>query len=100
MLTAEAAPDGSTLTITVSGRMDGKIRGEFQELFRRLAKPSGHYVIDLAKTDYIDSTGLGMLMMLRQHAGGDKSKVHLINCSAQLKSILTIANFHVLFTVG
>ena len=100
MLTIEMAADEATLTITLPSRLDGKIREEFLATFRQQAKPSSHYVIDLAKTSYIDSTGLGMLMILRQHAGNDKAQVWLINCSAQIKSILTIANFQALLTVA
>lgn len=100
MLTVEMAADGATLTITLPSRLDGKVREEFLKAFRQQAKPSSHYVIDLDKTSYIDSTGLGMLMILRQHAGNDKAQVRLINCSAQIKSILTIANFQALLTVA
>ena len=99
MLTVDASPDGSTLTIKPAGRFDGKIYREFQEAFSLQTKPTSHYAVDFGRTDYIDSSGLGMLLKLREYAGGDKTKVRLINCSPDIKKILTIAHFHTLLTV-
>jgi anti-anti-sigma factor len=56
-------------------------------------------VVDFGQTEYIDSTGLGMLLKLREFAGGQQSRVHLIKCSPQVKSILSIANFQSLLTI-
>lgn len=99
MLTVDSSPDGSTVTIKPEGRFDGKIHREFQEAFSLRAKPTSHYVVDLGRTDYIDSAGLGLLLKLRAYAGGDKTRVRLVNCSPGIKKILTIANFHSLLTV-
>ena len=68
MLTIDASPDGATLTFKPDGRFDGKIHREFQDAFGLRAKPASHYVVDFGRTDYIDSSGLGMLLKLRAHA--------------------------------
>ncbi len=100
MLTVEASPDGTTLTFKPVGRFDGKIYQEFQDAYQRSAEPTSHYMVDFARIDYIDSSGLGMLLKLRERAGGSKTRVHLANCSSEIKKILRIANFHSLFTVA
>nr|NIQ11660.1 anti-anti-sigma factor [Gammaproteobacteria bacterium] len=42
---------------------------------------------------------LGMLLLLRDHAGGDNSSIEIVNCNPDVKKILTISNFEQLFTI-
>jgi anti-anti-sigma factor len=55
--------------------------------------------VDLKDATYLDSSALGMLLLLRDHAGGDSSQVKIVNCNADVKKILTISNFEQLFTI-
>ena len=45
------------------------------------------------------SSALGMLLLLRDHAGGDNAEVNLVNCNADVRKILTISNFEQLFSI-
>jgi HptB-dependent secretion and biofilm anti anti-sigma factor len=38
-----------------------------------------------------------MLLLLREHAGGDRAKVKIVHCRPEVKKIFSIANFHQLF---
>jgi anti-anti-sigma regulatory factor len=40
------------------------------------------------------------LLLLREHAGGDQAKICIVHCSPEIRKILTIANFHQLFSVS
>jgi len=40
-----------------------------------------------------------MLLLLRDHAGGDSAEVEIMNCNPDVKKILTISNFDQLFTI-
>ena len=42
---------------------------------------------------------LGMLLLLRDHAGGDGSNIRIINCNPDVKKILAISNFEQLFNI-
>ncbi|HBF07468.1 MAG TPA: anti-anti-sigma factor, partial [Gammaproteobacteria bacterium] len=44
-------------------------------------------------------SALGMLLLLRDHAGGDTSHIEIVNCNNDVKKILTISNFEQLFTI-
>ena len=99
MFKIEESTDGATLTIIPVGRLDARVHRTFLEAYTTRPAPSSHYVVDFAQTEYIDSTGLGMLLKLREFAGGKQSRVHLIKCSPQVKSILSIANFQSLLTI-
>jgi len=55
------------------------------------------YVMDFALTDYIDSSALGMLLLLREAGGGDNSKIKFINCKTAVKKVFKVANFDSMF---
>jgi anti-anti-sigma factor len=55
--------------------------------------------VDLRDATYLDSSALGMLLLLRDHAGGDGSNIHIINCNPDVKKILAISNFEQLFDI-
>ncbi len=56
--------------------------------------------MDLQETTYLDSSALGMLLLLRDHAGGDKANIEIRNCSPDVKKILSISNFEQLFEIS
>jgi anti-anti-sigma regulatory factor len=53
-------------------------------------------VIDMSAVEYVDSAALGMLLLLRDHAG-DASRVTIRGSRGQPEQVLRIANFHKLF---
>ncbi len=88
----------SSLTVAIDGRFDFSSHKEFRDAYRE-SDASADYVIDMSKTDYMDSSALGMLLLLREHAGGDKAKITITGCSSDIKKILTISNFQKLFDI-
>jgi anti-anti-sigma factor len=58
------------------------------------------YVIDLQHTDYMDSSALGMLLVLREHAGSGSASVAITRCKPEVRKILQIANFERLFDIS
>ena len=59
-----------------------------------------HYVINLGQTDYLDSSALGMLLLLREYAGGDKADIRILNCKPEVRTIFNVANFQQLFALS
>ena len=57
-------------------------------------------VVDLKDTTYLDSSALGMLLLLRDHAGGDESDVLVVHASSDVRKILAISNFEKLFDIS
>ena len=87
------------LTIAIEGRFDFSAHQAFRECYETLANPAQSYSIDMCNANYIDSSALGMLLLLRDHAGGDRAEVEIVNCSSDVRKILTISNFDQLFTI-
>jgi len=52
------------------------------------------------ETTYMDSSALGMLLLLRDHAGGEESEVQVINTNSDVRKILAISNFDKLFDIN
>lgn len=86
------------LTIQIDGRFDFSLHKDFRDAYRQL-NGSHHYVIDLSQTEYMDSSALGMLLLLREHAGGDDSNIKITGCRTEIQKILKISNFEKLFEI-
>jgi anti-anti-sigma factor len=53
----------------------------------------------MSEATYLDSSALGMLLLLRDHAGGDNADIRIRHCNEDVKKILTISNFGQLFRI-
>ena len=87
------------LTIKIKGRFDFSTHQDFRKAYEHVTHAKS-FVVDLKETNYLDSSALGMLLLLRDHAGGDRADVRLENCSADVVKILAISNFAKLFHIG
>lgn len=56
--------------------------------------------LDLSGTTSLDSAGLGLLLILRNHLKAQNKEVALVNCSSIAKKNLLVANFHKQFLVS
>jgi anti-anti-sigma factor len=55
--------------------------------------------IDMAGVEYLDSSALGMLLILKERAGATNKRVAITNCRGAVKQVLDIANFSKLFVI-
>lgn len=56
-------------------------------------------IIDGAKLEYIDSTGLGALISILKAIEEDEHKIHLINIKANIKKLFDITELDKLFII-
>ena len=92
--------NGSALTISIQGRFDFSSHQEFRDAYENAGNSVTSYVVDMDETTYLDSSALGMLLLLRDHAGGDDADISINNCNNDVKKILTISNFEQLFKIA
>jgi anti-anti-sigma factor len=91
---------GDEVTLALQGRFDFSQHKDFSAAYRGFAKGTKRYVVDLSRVQYMDSSAMGMLLQLREHAmRNDKESVVLANASSGVADILRIANFEKLFLV-
>jgi len=89
--------NGKTLKISVSGTLGNDIHKEFRESYEKHASSS--YIVDLGHANNIDSSGLGMLLLLRDFAGGEEADITIINCSKTILEIFNVTCFFRLFDI-
>jgi anti-anti-sigma factor len=94
------ASDGKQITIHISGQFNFSVYKEFRAAYQRPEQPVGTaYVIDMAGTEYMDSSALGMLLLLRERVGNDKAEITITNCNPEIRKIFRISNFDRLFRI-
>lgn len=86
------------LIIELSGNFDYEVNREFLTIFKnRDDLVSMPVRVDCALVEHIDSSALGMLLMLREKAGGTESDITISGCNPNLKKIFNAAHFDRLF---
>ena len=89
-----------TLELKLSGRLDFASHYKFSEAYQSEPVESvDQYTLDLSELTYLDSSALGMLLLLKDHAL-NTATISIINCSADVYKIFEIANFNQLFKVS
>jgi anti-sigma B factor antagonist len=56
-------------------------------------------VVNLARVDYIDSTGIGELVSCFAHAQGKGGRMVLLNLNPKVHQLLAIAKLHTVFEI-
>lgn len=88
--------DGKELNIVIDGRFDFSLHADFRNAYRDLPQGTS-YRIDLGRTTFMDSSAMGMLLLLREYAGDKQADIHLINCSPEVRKVLAISNLDKMF---
>jgi anti-anti-sigma factor len=88
-------------TLFLGGRFDFNSHREFKEAYSAVLADAGIQLLEvnLSGIDYLDSSALGMLLMLRERAETAKKQITLSKPNATVRKILDIANFSKLFTI-
>jgi anti-anti-sigma factor len=93
--------DNHVARLTLEGRFDFHSHRDFRVAYDAvLARPEIRDItVDFGRVDYLDSSALGMLLLLREKAETGGKKVKLANLSGSVKQVLEIANFGKLFAI-
>jgi anti-sigma B factor antagonist len=87
----EARSEGRLQVLAASGELDLAAAASLEEeLDRALGSDSDRIVIDLRGLDFIDSTGLSVLVRAHQRAQESGRELGLVNPGAQVERLLTL----------
>lgn len=90
--------DDGRVILQIEGVFDFGCRSEFHKACQN--RPNGtRYTIDLRKTQRLDSSALGMLMILRDDSGGSASDILLLNPNHEIRKLLDVARFGEFFRI-
>ena len=94
--------EGKTGTILLIGQFDFNVHKDFRAASQELLENAEVSNIDVnfEQVPYLDSSALGMLLLLRDYAGGEKAQVEVINSNNDVRKILAISNFDKLFAIS
>lgn len=90
------------VTLRLSGRFQFDSHRAFRSAYEVFHADAGVKVIvlDFSDVDYLDSSALGMLLLLREKLGAVGKEVELANPRGAVKQVLEVANFARLFRIS
>jgi len=96
-----AEVDGDVGLIILAGQFDFSAHREFRQVCEILiANPSVRELwVDFQRVVYLDSSALGMLLLLREKVSSVHKNLALINCHDSVRQVLEIACFGKIFTI-
>lgn len=91
----------SIVVIAPNGRFDFNTHRDFRSAYEEaLATPGIRTIhVDMREVNYLDSSALGMLLLLKDKAENTGQTIEIVNSQASVRQILEIANFNKLFTI-
>lgn len=91
--------NGETRIIAIEGRFDFSAHQAFRDAYEKDSGQVRRWVIDMTDATYLDSSALGMLLLLRDYAGGDRANIQIENSNPDVRRIFAISNFEQLFII-
>ena len=96
----EISSDGKTVQININGRFDYRLSQQFRDAYEQVPDHACiTFLVDLRNTSYIDSSALGMMLLLREYAKCRGGSVVIDSPNDQIGKILKVANFQQLFVI-
>lgn len=93
--------EGDVGRIILSGQFDFSTHREFRQACETLIGNSDvkELLVDFQNVNYLDSSALGMLLLLKEKVSGAGKTLALVNCRDAVKQVLEIACFGKIFTI-
>ncbi|WP_404425916.1 STAS domain-containing protein [Thalassospira australica] len=89
---------GDTIKVELNGRFTFGDHSGFRKLIDEIRSQSAEVqILDLSGVEFIDSAGLGMLLLARDEGEKARATVILKGAQGQVKRMLEVARFDTLF---
>lgn len=87
--------------ITLNGRFDFNSHRDFRSGYDEVLQNNAikQLEVNLNGVDYLDSSALGMLLLLKERAASAHIALQLSHCHGMVKQVLDVANFGKIFTI-
>ncbi len=85
-------------TISLGASFDFESVQAFRDAYNE--NPADKYTVDFRITEYMDSSGLGMLLNMRRHLDVAQQCITLINCRPQIKRVFHISHLEKIFSIS
>lgn len=93
--------EGNIGKIILSGQFDFNSHREFRNACETVISNEEvkEILIDFKQVTYLDSSALGMLLLLKEKVSAANKSLALVNCQNTVKQVLEIACFGKIFTI-
>jgi anti-anti-sigma factor len=89
------------LTIAITGRFDFSILQNFRNAYTLdISMPIEEIIIDLKRTEHMDSSGMGLLLTLKKELKLDSGCIELQHCRPHIRDALLAARLDHFFKVN
>ncbi|MBA6349848.1 STAS domain-containing protein [Colwellia sp. BRX8-9] len=95
----KVSKDNKEVSISVLERFDFAQHQCFRKAYSQYSQNGTKFIVDLSKTEYIDSSALGMILLLKDYAEHIDGTLTITKPSKAVSKILEIAQFHRLMTI-
>lgn len=99
MLDLDTKHDGNTSTVLVKGEVDLESSPELWTDLQQTVKTDRLVRIDLSGVDYMDSTGVAVLVRALKQAQQVNASITLVHPSPRVQAVLDLARLSQLFTI-
>ncbi len=79
--------------ILIRERLDFSMYKEFRQAYRYVTDKRTRFVVDFKDASFIDSAGIGMLLLLRQHARSVDGSLQVVNTTGAVRRVLEMIHF-------
>lgn len=89
------------IELRLSGRLDAMETLDFHSVMRQYLNQntSRHVLLDLEGLEYIDSSGIGALLVLNSRLGSEQGSLTLRNCRGDVMNAIKLLNLHKMLRV-
>lgn len=98
-VTNRLSVENKQLMITIDERFDFSLHQQFRESYTEVTEQGLTYILDLSSTEYMDSSALGMILLLKDHVQLYGGNLIISKPSDTVRKILEIAQFQRLMTI-
>lgn len=101
-MTVRLTHDNQKAILTIQGRFDFNVHTAFRQCSEEALKNDAtrQVVVNLTRVNYLDSSALGMLLLLREKAAAaGRPEVTLCGATGIAQQVLDVANFGRMFRI-
>ncbi len=99
-ITTQVIADKARLSL--QGRFDFSAHRDFRHGYEKviIQQEVKCVEVNMSGVEYIDSSALGMLLVLREAVMRNQQQLMITNCTSAVRRVLDVANFGKLFVLG
>ena len=99
MMTIQKDNTNKSVSLNISGSFDYSCYQDFRKIYRYEEQQGIFFRINLSKVTYMDSSGLGMILLLKEHTDKLSGKVIVEHPTDPVLKVLSLAKFEQHITI-